>query len=112
MRSTASRDSKRPNEKTYDLIITDYNMPNMNGAQFTNAVRTRSIQPETPIMMITSEEDQDMILAAENAGVSAICGKPFETKKNPLSGRARAHRLTVTPHTGKFPARTANWRDR
>lgn len=69
------------NQQTFDLIITDYNMPNMNGAQFTNAVRTRSIQPETPVMMITSEEDQDMIMAAENAGISAICGKPFETRK-------------------------------
>ena len=69
------------NQQTFDLIITDYNMPNMNGAQFTNAVRSRSIQPDTPIMMITSEEDIDMLAAAENAGVSAICDKPFETKK-------------------------------
>ena len=69
------------NQQTFDLIITDYNMPNMNGAQFTNAVRKRSIQPDTPIMMITSEEDIDMLAAAETAGVSAICDKPFETRK-------------------------------
>ena len=72
---------EQANAHPFDLIITDYNMPNMNGAQFTKAVRKQSIQPETPIMMITSEEDQDMIIAAEGAGVSAICGKPFETKK-------------------------------
>ncbi|MEM7292862.1 MAG: response regulator [Pseudomonadota bacterium] len=69
------------NQHTFDLIITDYNMPGMNGAEFTRAVRTSSIQPDTPIMMITSEEDQDMLAAAESAGVSAICDKPFETRK-------------------------------
>ena len=72
---------ERANHTTYDLIITDYNMPKMNGAEFTRAVRTRSIQPDTPIMMITSEEDIDMLAAAENAGISAICNKPFETRK-------------------------------
>ncbi|MEM7209488.1 MAG: response regulator [Pseudomonadota bacterium] len=68
-------------KKTFDLIITDYNMPNMNGSQFTSKVRKESIQPNTPILMITSEEDQDMIIAAEKAGISALCGKPFEMKK-------------------------------
>ncbi|GHT81654.1 response regulator [Betaproteobacteria bacterium] len=61
-----------------DLVITDYNMPEMDGKALIEYIRTKSWQTEVPIMMITSENDQGRLAAVEKAGVSAICDKPFE----------------------------------
>ncbi len=61
-----------------DLIITDYNMPEMDGREFVEYVRTRSWQRTVPILMVTSESDRSRLAAVEEAGVSGICDKPFE----------------------------------
>lgn len=61
-----------------DLVITDYNMPEMDGRELTEYIRTQSWQHEVPILMVTSEQDQGRLAAVERAGVSAICDKPFE----------------------------------
>lgn len=61
-----------------DLIVTDYNMPEMDGREFVEYVRTRSWQQSVPILMVTSEADEGRLAAVEEAGVSGICDKPFE----------------------------------
>jgi two-component system chemotaxis response regulator CheY len=61
-----------------DLVITDYNMPEMDGKALVEYIRTKSWQTEVPILMITSENDEGRLAAVEKAGVSAICDKPFE----------------------------------
>jgi two-component system chemotaxis response regulator CheY len=67
----------------YDLIITDYNMPNVDGQELTEHVRNHSEQPTVPILMITSEQNESRLAAVQSAGVSAICNKPlsYETVK-------------------------------
>lgn len=40
----------------FDLIITDYNMPNIDGKELTEHIRTYSEQPTVPILMMTSEQ--------------------------------------------------------
>jgi two-component system chemotaxis response regulator CheY len=62
-----------------DLIVTDYNMPEMDGREFVEYVRTRSWQQEVPILMVTSESSESRLAAVQEAGVSGICDKPFET---------------------------------
>ena len=62
----------------YDLIVTDYNMPEMDGKELTEYIRTKSSQAGVPIVMITSESDASRLAAVEKSGVSAICDKPFE----------------------------------
>ncbi|MEY2632558.1 MAG: hypothetical protein RIR00_1212 [Pseudomonadota bacterium] len=62
-----------------DLVITDYNMPEMDGRALTEFIRTRSWQNRVPILMVTSEHDQGRLAAVERAGVSAVCDKPFES---------------------------------
>jgi two-component system chemotaxis response regulator CheY len=62
-----------------DLVITDYNMPEMDGRALIEYIRTRSWQTDVPILMITSENNQSRLAAVEKAGVSAICDKPFES---------------------------------
>lgn len=61
-----------------DLIVTDYNMPEMDGREFVEYVRTRSWQQEVPILMVTSESNQSRLAAVQEAGVSGICDKPLE----------------------------------
>lgn len=61
-----------------DLIVTDYNMPEMDGKAFVEYVRNRSWQGSVPILMVTSETDESRLAAVEEAGVSGICDKPFE----------------------------------
>lgn len=65
-------------EMTVDLVITDYNMPEMDGRELTEYIRTQSWQSAVPILMVTSEQNMGRLAAVERAGVSAICDKPFE----------------------------------
>ena len=65
-------------ETMVDLVVTDYNMPEMDGREFVEYVRSRSWQRSVPILMVTSETDQGRLAAVEEAGVSGICDKPFE----------------------------------
>lgn len=65
-------------ENYFDLVVTDYNMPNVNGCELTQQIRTQSAQQSVPIMMVTSEENEGRLSAVQQAGVSAICDKPFE----------------------------------
>jgi two-component system chemotaxis response regulator CheY len=61
-----------------DLVVTDYNMPEMDGRALVDYIRTQSWQSSVPILMVTSESDQGRLAAIEEAGVSGICDKPFE----------------------------------
>lgn len=62
----------------FDLIVTDYNMPEMDGEALTRHVRENSTQNAIPILMVTSEENDSRLSAVVQAGVSGICDKPFE----------------------------------
>jgi len=62
----------------YDLLITDYNMPQMDGERLVNHIRNHSIQTSIPIIMITSENNEARLDAVVKSGVSAICNKPFD----------------------------------
>lgn len=61
-----------------DLVVTDYNMPEMDGKGLIDHIRQKSWQSSVPILMVTSESDQGRLAAVEEAGVSGICDKPFE----------------------------------
>jgi DNA-binding response OmpR family regulator len=61
------------NEKFYDLIITDYMMPKMDGLELTQ--RIRSINPSTPpILVVTGDGPIDDLL---KSGAAACLNKPF-----------------------------------
>ncbi len=65
-------------ETMVDLVVTDYNMPEMDGKALTDHIRQKSWQNSLPILMVTSEHDAGRLAAVEEAGVSGICDKPFE----------------------------------
>lgn len=65
-------------EKTpLDIIVTDAEMPNMDGFELTRWVKNKSKTPEIPIIMIASMTDKDFQAKAEEAGASS-----FITKNN------------------------------
>ena len=65
-------------ENFFDLVITDYNMPEMDGDELVKHIRTQSNQSSVPVLMVTSEQDDIRLAAARQAGVSALSDKPFE----------------------------------
>ncbi len=65
-------------EEYFDLIVTDYNMPEMDGHSLLDYIRTKSHQPTVPVLMVTTEENTSKLSAVEQSGVSGICDKPFE----------------------------------
>jgi two-component system chemotaxis response regulator CheY len=64
--------------ESFDLIITDYNMPEMDGRELVEHIRTKLNNTFIPILMVSSEGNQTLLSQVEQAGVSAICDKPFE----------------------------------
>jgi len=63
----------------FDFVVTDYNMPQMDGKALLEHIRNSSNQRSIPVLMVTSEGDQGNLAAVEQAGVSGICDKPFES---------------------------------
>ena len=68
------------NQHYYDLVISDYNMPHMNGQELLDFIRQQSGQPGLPVLMVTSESNQSRLAAVQQSGVSAICDKPFNSE--------------------------------
>ena len=65
-------------EEAFDLIVTDYNMPEMDGRELIEYIRTEMDNAFIPILMVTSEENETRLNNIQQAGVSGICDKPFE----------------------------------
>ncbi|MEN2425279.1 response regulator [Chromobacterium vaccinii] len=68
-------------QEPFKLIITDYHMPGMDGLDFARHVRSSGLQPDTPVMMITSDSDNIGKDDLEDAGIAACCQKPFDMEK-------------------------------
>ncbi|TYL47665.1 response regulator [Marinomonas sp. IMCC 4694] len=62
----------------FDLIVTDYNMPEMDGRELTEAVRLDPALAHIPILMVSSNSEDSKLSNIAQEGVDAICGKPFE----------------------------------
>lgn len=71
--------SKMYSEKI-DFIITDWNMPEINGHDFVKAVREDAAFKDLPILMVTTRSMKEDIIAALKIGVTNYIVKPFEPK--------------------------------
>lgn len=60
-----------------DLLITDWNMPNMSGLELVEKVRANPATAELPIIMSTSRNVKDDIIAAMQAGANNYVSKPY-----------------------------------
>ena len=64
----------RPNP---DVVLVDWNMPEMDGLEFTKAVRRDAQLSELTLLMVTTETEMDQMLRALTAGVDEYLMKPF-----------------------------------
>jgi two-component system chemotaxis response regulator CheY len=65
-------------DNMFDLVVTDYNMPDVDGRELTRYIREQSQQSHLPILMVTSESKDTHLANIEQDGVNALCDKPFE----------------------------------
>lgn len=61
----------------YDLLITDWNMPGMQGIDLLRAVRADPKLSTMPVLMVTAEQKKAQIIEAAQAGVNGYIVKPF-----------------------------------
>ncbi len=66
-------------KKSYQLVISDWNMPNMMGIDLLKAVRSDTRLKTIPFLMLTAESQKENVLEAARAGVSNYIVKPFTT---------------------------------
>ncbi len=64
-----------------DIIITDFNMPVMNGLEFTIAVRELEEHRYTPILLLTTETNEALRQSARENGATGWMVKPFNPEK-------------------------------
>ncbi|MGP3590944.1 chemotaxis response regulator CheY [Vagococcus sp. WN89Y] len=61
----------------FDFVISDWNMPNMDGLQLLTEVRNDAALAKLPVLMVTAEAKKENIIAAAQAGASGYVVKPF-----------------------------------
>lgn len=61
----------------FDLVVTDWNMPNMTGIDLLRAIRADAGLKSMPVLMVTAENNRDQIIAAAQSGVNGYVVKPF-----------------------------------
>jgi two-component system, chemotaxis family, chemotaxis protein CheY len=61
----------------YDFLVTDWNMPGMQGIDLLKAVRADPNLASLPVLMVTAESKKDQIVEAAQAGVNGYVVKPF-----------------------------------
>lgn len=90
-------------EKTYGLIISDWNMERMTGYELLANLRAGGLNTKTPFLMVTAESKTENVLAARRAGVSSYIVKPF----NAALLRTRIDQALATPVAGDHQINSA-----
>ena len=67
--------------RAVDLLITDFNMPNMNGAELIKKVRSMKKYEYIPILLLTTEVKQEKIQQAIDGNITAHIKKPFDAQE-------------------------------
>lgn len=65
------------NQGGFDFVVTDWNMPGMQGIDLLRAIRSDDKLKHLPVLMVTAEAKKEQIVAAAQAGVNGYVVKPF-----------------------------------
>lgn len=61
----------------YDFVVSDWNMPNMDGLTMLQHIRAEPALAKLPVLMVTAEAKKENIIAAAQAGANGYIVKPF-----------------------------------
>jgi two-component system chemotaxis response regulator CheY len=64
-----------------DLILSDINMPAMDGLEFLRQIRDQKLAPGVPVVMITTESSEEHVKQAIEAGAQGYIRKPFTAEQ-------------------------------
>ena len=64
-------------EGEFDFVVTDWNMPGMQGIDLLKAIRADASLSHIPVLLITAEAKKEQIVMAAQAGVNGYIVKPF-----------------------------------
>ncbi len=64
-----------------DLILSDINMPSMDGLEFVRQIRAQNLAPGVPVVMITTESSEEHVKQAIQAGARGYIRKPFTAEQ-------------------------------
>lgn len=64
----------------YDFVISDWNMPQMEGIDLLKAIRADERIGKTPVLLVTAESKKEKIIEAAQAGVNDYVVKPFNAE--------------------------------
>ena len=67
--------------KSVDLILSDINMPLMDGLEFLREIRRQNLAPGVPVVMITTESSEEHVKQAIEAGARGYIRKPFTAEQ-------------------------------
>jgi len=79
--TSAVQASEKVANGTFDMIITDLNMPDMDGIEFVRRAKQSPSCRFTPIVMVSSEGSEDKILKAKQMGISTFLSKPVKAAR-------------------------------
>ncbi|MGB0468674.1 MAG: response regulator [Pontibacterium sp.] len=65
----------------FDFVVTDYNMPHMDGAELTSYIRQTDRLAHLPVMMVTSVQDETKLSHIHHSGIDALIDKPFSSEE-------------------------------
>ncbi|MFZ2650391.1 MAG: response regulator [Burkholderiaceae bacterium] len=72
---------EKANSRDFDLVLTDQNMPRMDGISLTKKLRDHPKFKTTPILILTTESSDQMKQAGRGAGATGWLVKPFDPAK-------------------------------
>ncbi len=67
--------------KSVDLILSDINMPTMDGLEFLRQIRAQNLAQDVPVVMITTESSEEHVKQAIQAGARGYIRKPFTAEQ-------------------------------
>jgi two-component system, chemotaxis family, chemotaxis protein CheY len=67
--------------KQVDLILSDINMPSMDGLEFLRQLRAQNLAPGVPVVMITTESSEEHVKQAILSGAQGYIRKPFTAEQ-------------------------------
>jgi two-component system chemotaxis response regulator CheY len=72
---------EKAKEETFDLVLTDQNMPRMDGLTLIRSLRALSNYEKVPILMLTTEASDEMKQKGRAAGANGWLVKPFDPQR-------------------------------